>query len=44
MAECLTAIRETKQKQKGREAESTKTSEVRDEMRGEVRAYVLAFV
>ena len=29
---------------RGREAESTETSEVRDEMWGEVRAYVLVFV
>ena len=44
VAECLTTTRETKQRQRGREAESTETSEVRDEMWGEVRAYVLAFV
>ena len=34
MAECLTATKETKQKQRGREAESIKTSERRNVRRG----------
>ena len=42
VAECLTATRETKQRQRGKEHKEAKRQ--RDEMWGEVKAYVLAFV
>ena len=43
-AEWLSVSQPQGRRNRGREAESTETSEVRDEMWGEVRAYVLAFV
>ena len=42
VAECLTATRETKQRQRGKEHKEAKRQ--RDEMWGEVKAYVLAFM
>ena len=43
-AEWLSVSQPQGRRNRGREAESIETSEVRDEMWGEVRAYVLAFV